>query len=288
MKFAVIGGDKRAEILCQLLSSDGHRVYTYALEKAQLPKEVPKTGCLQGCIYGADYVILPVPAENGGVLSAPLSDEQLPISALTDALWEGQILCGGRFSDETCRQAINGGVYIEDIMRRPTFAWGNAALTAEGAIGIMSRSSDASIAGSAVLITGWGRIGRLLSAKLRALGANVTVASRRGDHRAEALSTGLSSCDYASLPAKAGEFSFVVNTVPARVLEERTLCALKEDAVLIELASAPGGYDRTLCANMGLNSVAAPGIPGRYMPRSAAELIRRSIYEIVDEQEERI
>ena len=46
MKFAVIGGDRRSAWLCALLEGDGHRVYTYALEKAELPKEVPKAGCL--------------------------------------------------------------------------------------------------------------------------------------------------------------------------------------------------------------------------------------------------
>ena len=44
MKFAVIGGDRRSAWLCALLEGDGHRVYTYALEKAELPKEVPKAG----------------------------------------------------------------------------------------------------------------------------------------------------------------------------------------------------------------------------------------------------
>ena len=64
MKFAVIGGDRRAVLLCSMLARDGHRVQSFALEKAELPGEIPKAGCLQGCVYGADCVILPVPAEN--------------------------------------------------------------------------------------------------------------------------------------------------------------------------------------------------------------------------------
>ena len=93
MKFAVIGGDRRSAWLCALLEGDGHRVYTYALEKAELPKEVPKAGCLQGCVYGADWVILPTPAERGGVLNAPYSSEQLRLEAIISALWPGQVLC---------------------------------------------------------------------------------------------------------------------------------------------------------------------------------------------------
>ena len=59
MKFAVIGGDLRSALLCSMLAGDGHRVYSFALEKAELSPEVPKAGCIQGCTYGADCVILP-------------------------------------------------------------------------------------------------------------------------------------------------------------------------------------------------------------------------------------
>lgn len=37
MKFAVVGGDRRSALLCALLSRDGHKVYSFALEKAELP-----------------------------------------------------------------------------------------------------------------------------------------------------------------------------------------------------------------------------------------------------------
>ena len=74
MKYAVVGGDRRAAILCALLARDGHRVCCYALERADIPQEAVKTGCLQGCVYGADCVILPVPSEKGGLLNTPLSD----------------------------------------------------------------------------------------------------------------------------------------------------------------------------------------------------------------------
>ena len=40
MKFAVIGGDLRSALLCSMLAGDGHRVYSFALEKAELPPEV--------------------------------------------------------------------------------------------------------------------------------------------------------------------------------------------------------------------------------------------------------
>ena len=133
MKFAVIGGDRRSAWLCALLEGDGHRVYTYALEKAELPKEVPKAGCLQGCVYGADWVILPTPAERGGVLNAPYSSEQLRLEEIISALWPGQVLCGGKLSQSTAVGAVRAGLQVVDLMQRRDFAVGNAAVTAEGA-----------------------------------------------------------------------------------------------------------------------------------------------------------
>ena len=101
MKFAVIGGDRRAVLLCSMLARDGHRVHSFALEKAELPGEIPKAGCLQGCVYGADCVILPVPAEKGGFLNAPYAPGPLGMDELIAALWPGQIVCGGKLSEKS-------------------------------------------------------------------------------------------------------------------------------------------------------------------------------------------
>ena len=63
MRFAVIGGDRRSAVLAELLHADGHRVRSFALEQAALPPEIRRESCLQGCVYGADCVLLPCPAE---------------------------------------------------------------------------------------------------------------------------------------------------------------------------------------------------------------------------------
>ena len=79
MKFAVIGGDKRSALLCSLLWRDRHIVHSFALEKAELPAEIPKAGCLQSCVYGADCVILPTPAEKNGLINAPYASMPLAV-----------------------------------------------------------------------------------------------------------------------------------------------------------------------------------------------------------------
>lgn len=288
MKFAVVGGDRRAQLLCAMLDADGHRVQCFALEKARLPASVVKAGCLQGCVYGVDCVILPVPAETGAILNTPLSDNSLRTEELISCLWSHQILCGGKFSDESCAMAARMGISTEDLMRRCDFVTGNAAITAEGALSALMDKSLRTIQGSRVLICGWGRIGKHLALRLALLGAEVTVAARQAEDRAMISALGLRAAEYIRLEAEMGSFDFVVNTIPARVLSDAMLCMMADEAMLVELASPPGGFDRKLAENIGLNVLYLPGLPGAYAPASAAALMKNTIYKLILEREERL
>ena len=104
----------------------------------------------------------------------------------------------------------------------------------------------------------------------------------------EAIAAGYMSgaADYAGLDGILGDFDFIVNTVPARVLTEGMLCLIRPDALLLELASPPGGFDRRLAQNIGLHALAAPGLPGETAPETAALLLRRAVYAAIEEQED--
>ena len=286
MRFAVVGGDKRTERLAAQLLRDGHRLRSFALEKAALPPEISRESCLQSCVYGADCVLLPLPAERGGLLHAPLSSEELSMPALVEALWPGQLLIGGGLGEETVSAALRGGLRVADLLRRESLAVGNAALTAEGAVGRLIEHSEHALWGGRALVLGWGRIGRILALRLAALGAEVTVAARSARDRALAEALGCRALDYGELDGTLGDFDFIVNTVPARVLTEGMLCLIRPDALLLELASPPGGFDRRLAQNIGLHALAAPGLPGETAPETAALLLRRAVYAVIEEQED--
>ena len=286
MRYAIVGGDRRSALLAAQLLQRGHRVHSYALEKAELPARIPKDSSLQACAYGADCVVLPTPAEKGGVLFAPLGLRCPPMDGVISALWPGGVVVGGRLGEQTAEAALRAGLRLADLMCRPDFVTGNAALTAEGAVGLLLQESERCLLGSRCLVLGWGRIGKLLALRLSALGAAVTVAARKEADRAEAEALGLAALDYGALEGVAGEQDFVVNTVPARVLSDAVLCCLPGEALLLELASPPGGFDALLAKNIGLRVLTAPGLPGRSAPASAAALLRRSIERIMAEQEE--
>ncbi len=285
MRFAVVGGDRRSALLAGLLLREGHRVRSFALERAELPAEIPKDSALQACVYGADAVLLPVPAERGPLLNAPLASQPLPLGELWAALWPGQLVLGGGFSAESGAQALHGKFGLTDLLRRPDFVTGNAALTAEAAAGLLIRESERALRSSRILLLGYGRIGKLLAHTLTSLGAAVTVAARKETDRALAAALGCAALPFEALEGAVGEADAIVNTVPARVLSDAALCCVPSAAPLLELASAPGGFDRTLARNIGLRVIAAPGLPGRYKALAAAELMKAELEAVLTEQE---
>ena len=98
MRVSIVGGDRRSALLAELLLRDGHRIHSFALEKIALPAGVVCDSCLQSCVYGADCVVLPVPAENGPLLNTPLSAQTVALRELWQTLWPGQVVLGAKFS----------------------------------------------------------------------------------------------------------------------------------------------------------------------------------------------
>lgn len=285
LQVAVIGGDRRQVSLCALLARQGHRVRCYALEKAALPLKTEQAGCLQSCVYGAEWVLLGVPTEKDALLNTPLSVQTVTMEELLAVLWPGQALCGGGFSQKSSLAAVRGGLRVYDLLRRRDYAVGNAALTAEGALALLVQNSGGSLLSSRVLVTGWGRIASLLAPRLRAMGAFVTVAARRAGDRAMASALGLDACRFDELEGRMGALDYVVNTVPAPVLPDALLEKLRPGALLLELASEPG-FDRERAEALGLRALHAPGLPGKFAPEAAAALYWDTVCAIGREKEE--
>ena len=262
LKCSIIGGDRRAACLAARLLREGHSVRCFALEKAELPQGAQRAGCLQGCVYGAEWIFLPVPTEKHGLLLAPLSLETLPMAELLPALWPGQVLIGGAFSQESSLAAVRGGP-----------------------IALLLRESESCLLSSHVLLTGWGRVASLLAPRLRSLGAYVTVAARKAGDRATAEALGLNSCRFEELPRLLEDVDLLVNTVPAQVISREDLARLRKGTLLLELASEPG-FDREAAAELGLRPLYAPGLPGQFAPEAAAGLIWETAGAIAREREE--
>ena len=119
--------------------------------------------------------------------------------------------------------------------------------------------------------------------RLRGLGAEVTVSARRLDDLAWIDAFGYRGLRTNRLAGRLGSFRVVFNTVPHIVLTEELLRELPRECVLLELASQPG-FDRAAAEARGLKCIAAPGLPGRAAPETAARAIKLTLEKIWEEE----
>jgi len=274
MNFAVIGGDDRSVRLVRLLRADGHTVRHFALEKALSDGEADASAAAAN----ADFVILPLPAEKDGLLYAPFSAEKRTVGAVLRTVRPGTPVCAGKASPTLKKICAAHRLPLHDYFLREDFTLRNAELTAKAAAALLAKRR--ALNGCKVLVVGFGRIGKLLAARLAAAGAAVTVAARSAEARnaAEALHCRAVPTEHAAAPG----YDFVVNTVPAAIFGTSEFIAFG-DAALIELASPPYGFDPTAAKEAGREVFLASGLPGKYAPDAAAAAVRGAIYAIAEE-----
>ena len=281
----VLGGDLRQARLAELLAEDGHRVYAYGLERAvHATEDLSVREDLEG-IGRADCVIFPLPAADAsGMLHCPLSSQRVQVTHILQKLSPSQAILGGRVDKATAGAAAELGLTIEDYLSREELAVANAVPTAEGTIQIAMEEMPITIHGARVLILGFGRVGRALAPRLQALGARVTVAARRYEAMAWAESMGLGAERLDDLGAWLWGCDLVVNTIPALVLGERELTLIRQDCLILDLASKPGGVDYPAAERLGRRVVWALSLPGKTAPASAGAAIRDTVYHMLEER----
>lgn len=285
--FYIAGGDMRSVYLANALAAGKHKVSILAPEGADnLSGKVVLAG-LEG-IPAAEVVVLPLPCcDREGYLRAQFIKERVLISDVVDAMLPGSVLIGGLIPEAVLKQAEERSIPVYDYYRREEFAVRNAALTAEAAVALAMEMLTESISMMPVLVLGHGRIGRLLGAILKALDADVTVAARRFSDLAWIRSEGNTAVEFSRLNEEIGRFGVIFNTVPAMVLGREQLMLMNKNAIVIDLASEPCGTDFEAAAELGICARKALGLPGKFAPKTAGEIMKDTVLNILSEREER-
>ena len=281
-QIVIAGGDAREVVLAAQLQRAGADVWMYGFEQHKLCAEVTVA---VGLPAQADVIILPLPGVKAdGTIYATYAAQPLHLSDLSPLLRKGSLLISGKMPPQTVELLQQQGVKVVLTAEMDELAIYNAVPTAEGAIELAMRESAVTIYGSEALVIGFGRCGLPLARTLAALGANVTVAARRREVLALAQTLGFTQLCVSDLAKQAGEFDYIFNTVPALMLTETELCCVKKDAVLIDIASAPGGTDFLAAERLGLKAFLALGLPGKVAPVSAGEILARVYPHLIIEQ----
>lgn len=203
----------------------------------------------------------------------PLPDSNAAAADLIVCEGKGRLLLHGRLQSQLQTALIERGWQLKNIQEDDSYIRQNALISAEGALYAAMQRLDCTVRGAKCAVIGYGRIGRELTRLLLALGARVHVAARREASRAQAQIDGSLAFDVNDLPLALDGVQVLFNTVPSQIIHRQALNMLANNALLVELASPPYGFDMHLAKEMGFDAVLESGIPTRYAPRSAARLL---------------
>ncbi len=282
-RFGVLGGDKRQIFLAQSIASDGYQVYACGFDEDVEMKQVVKVS-FRELSDTCGLIILPLPVtQDGKYLNMPFSKQKFLLDdEFAEKMLHKQVF-GGALHRLYPTSSIWSKIATYDYSQREEFAVQNAVPTAEGAIMIAMELSAGTINGANCLITGYGRIGKVLSQMLSGLGAVVTVSTRKPEDIAWIKANGYKAVPISKLAENSVKYDFVFNTVPTIIFTRKILSKQARDTLFIELASTPGGFDKEAAVKLGLKIIPAPSLPGKVAPKTAGNIIKDTIYNIMEE-----
>ena len=285
-KFAIIGGDLRIIKLAEMLANEENEIYVYGLEKSEDIKNkanIIQCDSIKKAIQNVEIVIGPIPfSSNGVTLNTPFSEKEITVREMMHAI-NAKVLIAGGISPEVYGMANDEYIEIIDIMKREELAVLNTIATAEGTIQIAIENTNKILHGSEVLILGFGRIGKVLVRKLAGLSVKVTCAARKDEDLAWIQAYGHKATNINTIGENLRQYDIIINTVPHMILNQERLQYLKDDCLLIDLASNPGGIDKKAVKDRKFKFVWALSLPGKVAPTTSAEFIKDTIYNIVKE-----
>ena len=286
-RLLVVGGDRRQLHMAKNLMEKGYapRLCGFGQQADfALPdfSVLPPEEALRDC----RALLLPLPASrDGACVNAPFAESPPAFAPILAALDAQQLVFGGMLPERWKAALASRGIAAYDYFEREEFALRNAVPTAQGVLRIAMENIEFTLHGAHCAVTGYGRCARVLCAALRGIGAKVLVAVRSERDLAKAQADALEAAPLASLAEYAPRLDILVNTVPARVVDEGVLRALRQDCLLIEIAS---GIDRAAAQTLGIRVIPAPSLPGKAAPKTAGDIIADTVHGILVRGEEAI
>lgn len=272
----VIGGDNRYTWAAKRLREDGIPVKCWGVPEMENQAER-----LEDALQGADLALLPMWPFQQEMLE--VGGETIPAALLPGILAEHATLAAGQFPVETEAWLQRQGVHCVSYLEQEPYQLRNASVTAEGAVYLLLHHMKRTVQQANVLVIGYGRIGRFLTRKLTALGANVTVAVRKSAQRSELSLLGVETVQTGVYENGLECYDAVVNTVPSPVIHDAQAKQIAPDCVCIEVASEPGGVPEQM--KRAGRVVMGNGLPGKTAPQTAGESLARAVWEGIEGEE---
>lgn len=276
----IIGGDKRFLFTAKAFLEDDWNVKLFGFTKI-IADDYDICSSLKEIKY-CDAVLFPVPPVKDGVVNAPFAKTPIAFNReLAESLKGIKVFLPMKEKVlSLCKDFEN--IACKDYFKREDFTLLNAYITAEGALQVLLNSYEGSALDSKILICGFGRIGKCLAKILKDLNADVTVSARKSEDFAKITINGYKPLHTEKIKEVKG-FDVVFNTVPSLIFTKEVLKNTHKNTLFIDLASLPGGIDKTSAKEYDIDVIHSLALPGITAPKKAGEIIKDTIVKMLKE-----
>jgi len=215
-------------------------------------------------------------------LFAPLTEIDLVMAEKIPNM--AKVFCF-RIQEKAAESFIYKDVKVYNYFDDEILAMKNAYLTAEGTLKLVIENTEISLKDLSVLVLGYGRVGKCVTDILNKNDCKTAVAVRNIQDTALASIHAAAVFDFKSYEKYLNQFDVIINTVPALIIKKRQLAKVKQDCLIIDLASKPGGIDFETAKEMEINTIHALGIPGKTSPKTAGKYILESVFQLLEKEQ---
>lgn len=286
MQIAILGGDARQIEVIKKLSELDARLSLIGFEQL----EPPLLGVTKEKIDELDFslmdaLILPVPGTSlEGEVETIFSNEKI---VLTDEILQKTpthcTIYSGISNSYLNQISEKANRKLVQLFERDDVAIYNSIPTVEGTIMMAIQNTDITIHGSNIVVLGLGRVGMSVARTFSHLGAHVKVGARKSEHLARITEMGLKPFHLQDLKGEVNDIDICINTIPYQILDASVIAKMPIRALIIDLASKPGGTDFRFAERRGIKALLAPGLPGIVAPKTAGQILANVLSQLLAE-----
>ncbi|TBL77780.1 dipicolinate synthase subunit DpsA [Paenibacillus thalictri] len=284
IQICVIGGDARQLEVINNFSELDASVTLIGFDNLQNQfGGIAKAVLTPEALSNIDAVILPaVGTDDNGNVESIFSTEELQLQAEhIQALPKHAKIYTGMAKTYLKKLCAAYSIGLVELFDRDDVAIYNSIPTAEGAIMMAIQNTDITIHGSLSMVLGFGRTGVTVARSLQGLGAVVKVGVNRPEYYARALEMGFKPFYTKDLYEHVAGIDLLFNTIPSMIVTAQIIANIPHRALIIDLASKPGGTDFRFAEKRGVKAMLAPGLPGIVAPKTAGRIMADTLTRLI-------
>ncbi|NBH15696.1 hypothetical protein D3Z36_16425 [Lachnospiraceae bacterium] len=275
----ILGGDLRQCYAAEYFRTLGWQVVCWHTPEFPFHSDIFITDNLADALEHSTLILAPAPLtrEADTLFQSDAIQTPFPLDSLWAEIKRTHTFAAFSLNDEQQRTLLEKECRILTYGSSPLFVAENALLTAEGLLSEVIRCTPFSLSSANIMLLGYGHCGLEIGTLFSPLCQSIYLLERDAAKQRLAKENGILSVTPADLPQVLPQCQILINTIPAFVLEPPLIRLLHHSCHIFDIASAPYGFPVDSTRKYLLPYYRLPGIPGRFSPITAGELIGKTI-----------